>query len=215
MLYAKDAPGIQLLTEEERQVSLAATLAERPSGPIWIFGYGSLIWNPALKFSERRVARIDGWHRSFCMSIIAGRASRETPGLMLGLDQGGNCLGCAYRLDEADIGAELTMLWRREMQCRAAYIPKWVNLIGDDGLLFGNAIAFTINPDGEKYAGRVPIEIAADRIAKATGGLGSCADYLLQTRDVLRAHGIPDTNLEEIAHQVVSLQANAEFKSAA
>lgn len=55
----------------------------KPVGDVWIFGYGSLIWNSAFKTIERKVARIDGWHRAFCMSIVAGRASPSAPGLML------------------------------------------------------------------------------------------------------------------------------------
>jgi cation transport protein ChaC len=205
-IYMQDAPGLRLLTEEERAESVASTLAMRPDGDVWIFGYGSLIWNPAFKTVERRTARVEGWHRSFCMSIIAGRASPSSPGLMLGLDKGGHCLGSAFRLDEADVASELTLLWRREMLCRGAYIPRWLELIGEDGLAFGHAIAFTINPKGEKYAGDMPTDAAVSRLATASGGLGSCADYLFQTRDGLRAHGIPDPALERLAIRVEAAQ---------
>lgn len=201
-IYMRDAPGLQLSTEGERAESIAATLAMRPDGDVRVFGYGSLIWNPALKFVERRDARVEGWHRSFCMSIIAGRASPSSPGLMLGLDQGGHCLGSAFRVDEADLASELTLLWRREMLCRGAYIPRWLKLIGEDGLAFGHAIAFTINPRGEKYVAGMPIDSVVDRIATASGGIGSCANYLFQTRDGLRACGISDTALETLAIRV-------------
>lgn len=205
-IYMQDAPGLRLLTEEEREESIASTLAMRPDGDVWIFGYGSLIWNPAFKTVERRTARVEGWHRSFCMSIIAGRASPASPGLMLGLDKGGHCLGSAFRVDEDDVTSELTLLWRREMLCRGAYIPRWLELIGEDGLTFGHAIAFTINPKGEKYAGDMPTDAAVSRLATAFGGLGSCADYLFQTRDGLRAHGIPDPALEHLAIRVEAAQ---------
>lgn len=200
-IYAKDAPGIRLLSEADRANSLAKILATRPAGDIWIFGYGSLIWNPALKTAEQRIARLNGWHRAFCMSIIAGRASISNPGLMLGLDEGGHCLGTAYRLDHTDIESELPLLWRREMQCRA-YIPRWVELFGPDGPTFGHAIAFTMDSDCEKYAGRLPTETMVQRLATAKGGLGSCADYLFQTRDSLRANGIPDAKIERLAARV-------------
>jgi cation transport protein ChaC len=205
-IYMQDAPSLRLLTEEERTESLASTLAMRPDGDEWIFGYGSLIWNPAFKTVERRTARVEGWHRSFCMSIIAGRASPSAPGLMLDLDKGGHCLGSAFRLNESDVASELVLLWRREMLCRGAYIPRWIELVGEDGLAFGHAIAFTINSDGEKYAGNMPIEAAVRRLATASGGLGSCADYLFQTRDGLRAHGIPDPALEHLAIRVEAAQ---------
>lgn len=201
-IYMQDAPGLRLLTERERQDSLASTMQAKPVGDVWVFGYGSLIWNPAFKTTERRTARVDGWHRAFCMSIVAGRASPSAPGLMLGLDRGGHCLGSAFRLADDDVIPELTLLWRREMLCRGAYIPKWVELHAEDGAVFGHAIAFTINPEGEKYAGKMSLETAVRRLATASGGLGSCADYLFQTRDGLRAHGIPDLALEKLAKDV-------------
>ncbi|WP_074830768.1 MULTISPECIES: gamma-glutamylcyclotransferase [Bradyrhizobium] len=201
-IYLRDAPYLRLLSEEEREASLDAMLRAKPEGSVWIFGYGSLIWNPAVKFVERRLAKVEGWHRSFCMSIVAGRASPASPGLMLGLDGGGECLGSAFRLDDADVRSELSLLWRREMLCRGAYVPRWLELRDEDGVGFGHAVAFTIDPEGEKYAGNVPAEVAVRRLASASGGLGSCADYLFQTRDGLRAHGIPDLALEHLANRV-------------
>jgi glutathione-specific gamma-glutamylcyclotransferase len=213
--YLQDSPALALLTDEERAASLASIMAARPDGDVWVFGYGSLIWNPAFKSVEQRTARIEGWHRAFCMSITAGRASPSGPGLMLGLDGGGHCLGSAFRLDEADMTSELVLLWRREMTCRGAYIPRWVELVGEDGVAFGYAIAFTINPEGEKYAGDMPSEMAVQRLATASGGLGSCADYLFQTRDVLRAHGIPDAALEQLADRVATAQGADRIGKAA
>ena len=214
-IYERDAPGIRLTTEAERATCLAATLARRPRGEVWVFGYGSLIWNPALKAVGRRTARVDGWHRAFCMSIVAGRARPAAPGLMLALDAGGYCCGTAYRLHEDDVVAELTMLWRREMLCRGAYVPTWVELIGDDGSRFGHAIAFTMNPKSEKYAGNMPIEAVVHRLATAAGGLGSCADYLFQTRDGLHAHGIPDAHLDLLAARVAAVRRSATSPQAA
>ena len=121
---------------------------------------------------------------------------------MLGLDRGGECLGSAFRLAAADVRSELTLLWRREMLCRGAYVPRWLQLHGEDGVGFGHAVAFTIDPESEKYAGDMPAEVAVRRLATASGGLGSCADYLFRTRDGLRAHGIPDPALERLANQV-------------
>jgi cation transport protein ChaC len=140
-VYMQDAPSLRLLTEGERQESLVATMKAKPAGDVWVFGYGSLIWNPAFKTIERRTARIEGWHRAFCMSIVAGGASPSAPGFMLGLDRGGHCLGSAFRLANDDVIPELTLLWRREMLCRGAYIPKWLELHAEDGTVFGNAIA--------------------------------------------------------------------------
>jgi ChaC-like protein len=82
-MVARDAPAMQLLSEQARAVSLHTTLAG-PSGDAWLFGYGSLIWNPMIHTVERRTARIEGWHRAFCVSTLAGRGSIDNPGLVLG-----------------------------------------------------------------------------------------------------------------------------------
>ena len=77
--------------------SLSHTLSQAPRGDVWIFAYGSLIWNPIFPFAEKRVARIYGLHRSFCLWSRVGRGTRENPGLVLGLDDGGSCSGLALR----------------------------------------------------------------------------------------------------------------------
>lgn len=204
-IVARDAPGLRLLTEEERAASLRATLAERPPGDVWLFGYGSLIWNPTIHSVERRTARIAGWHRAFCLSIRAGRGTAERPGLMLGLDAGGDCTGVAFRIAEEMLEAELALIWRREMVA-GSYVPRWVDALDREGRRFGSAIAFTIDAAGEQYAGGLAHEIVVERLATASGALGSAAEYLFQTRDGLRAHGIPDPELERLAASVEAAQ---------
>lgn len=205
-MLARDAPHLRLLTEAERAESLRATLAARPEGDVWLFAYGSLIWNPTIRAVGQRTARIEGWHRAFCLSTIAGRGTLELPGLVLGLDAGGHCEGLAFRLAEEDLEGELTLIWRREMVA-TAYVPRWVDLLDREGRRFGGAIAFTIDPASPHYAGDLAEEAVIGRLAKAAGNLGSSAEYLLQTRDGLRAHGIPDPHLEELAARVEAHRA--------
>lgn len=200
-MLARDAPHLRLLTEPERAESLRATLAARPEGDVWLFAYGSLIWNPTIHAVEQRTSRIEGWHRAFCLSTVAGRGTLELPGLVLGLDAGGHCEGLAFRLAEEDLEGELTLIWRREMVA-TAYVPRWVDLLDREGRRFGGAIAFTIDPASPHYAGNLAEEAVIGRLAKAAGNLGSSAEYLFQTRDGLRAHGIPDPELEELAARV-------------
>ena len=202
-MMAASAPGLRLLTDEERAASLAATLARRPEqgGGVWLFAYGSLIWNPALHYDERRLARVHGWHRSFCLLTRAGRGTPDNPGLVLGLDRGGACTGAAFRVPEPLVEEELALLWRREM-LSGSYQPRWVRVRGADGVLFGHAIAFTIHRDGENYAGALAEAEVVRRLATARGALGSAADYLFRTADGLRGLGIPDARIERLARQV-------------
>ena len=202
-LVAESSPLLRILTDEERAASLAETLAARPPGPLWLFAYGSLIWNPAIHTEERRLARIHGWHRCFCLSTIAGRGTPELPGLVLGLDRGGACTGAAFRIAEPLIQSELTLLWRREMLA-GSYRPTWVPVRDPAGARFGHAIAFTIRRDGEYYTNLGP-ETLVHRLATATGALGSSADYLFQTVAGLQALGLHDRPLERLAEAVRAL----------
>jgi cation transport protein ChaC len=205
-MVAKIAPNLKLLTEAERAASLRATLAARPPGDAWLFGYGSLIWNPTIHSVERRTARIVGWHRAFCVSIRAGRGTWEKPGLVLGLDAGGSCTGVAFRIAEDVLESELSLLWRREMLA-GSYVPRWLDVLDPLGVRFGSAITFTINPTCEQYAGNLARDVIVQRLATATGPLGSAADYLFRTRDGLREQGIPDPELERLAAYVEAAQA--------
>lgn len=207
-LVAAGAPGLRILTDAERAASLAATLAARPPSPngaphtgVWLFAYGSLIWNPALEFDDRRLARIHGWHRSFCLSTVAGRGTPEAPGLVLALDRGGACTGAAFHIPEPLVSRELELLWRREM-LSGSYQPRWVPLRAPDNTRYGPAITFTIRRDGPYYTPRLPDSHLIPRLATTAGALGSSADYLLHTRDSLRSLGIHDPGIERLAAAV-------------
>ena len=113
-MVARDAPSVRILSESERRDSLLRTLAAKPRDDVWLFGYGSLIWNPTVDFVERRVARVTGWHRAFCLATPAARGSLDNPGLVLGLDAGGCCDGVAFRISGEIVESELAMLWKRE-----------------------------------------------------------------------------------------------------
>ncbi|MFG1181679.1 gamma-glutamylcyclotransferase [Xanthobacter versatilis] len=202
-IAARDAPALRVLTDAERAASLRATLDARPDGDAWLFAYGSLIWNPTVHAQEHRTARIEGWHRAFCLTTVLGRGTTDNPGLTLGLDEGGVCHGVALRIDDAILERELSILWRREM-LSGAYVPRWLDVFDADGARFGSAISFTIDRASCQYAGRLPRAEIIHRLANASGAIGSAADYLFQTCEGLRALGIPDPVLEALAEEVAA-----------
>lgn len=206
-LIGDGIPGLRVLTAEERAASLAAALRCRPAAGrgagAWVFAYGSLIWNPAIDTIEQRLARVHGWHRSFCLSARVGRGSPEEPGLLLGLDRGGACAGAALLIAEDRLEEELAILWRREM-LSGSYAPRWVVVRDPAGVAFGHAIAFTIRRDGDWYAGGLVEEQMVARLATARGALGSSAEYLFHTRDGLRSLGIVDRRIERLATAVAA-----------
>ena len=202
-LLAKLLPGVRVLTDEERRASLDAILAARPEhgDGVWLFAYGSLIWNPTIHYRARRLVRARDWHRSFCLYARAGRGTPENPGLMLGLKPGGACTGAAFRIEEALVEQELDVLWRREMVAEG-YIPRWLTIEDAEGREIGGAIAFTINPAGAAYCGDLPEAEVVRLLATARGGLGTAAEYLFNTRDGLRQMGIADEFVERLAELV-------------
>ncbi|GBD43097.1 hypothetical protein HRbin40_00562 [bacterium HR40] len=191
---------VRILSDEEIDASLRATLEARPEeGPVRVFAYGSLIWNPTVRYRDRQIACISGYRRRFCLRTILGRGSPERPGLMLGLDHGGSCRGVVYTLAEEDCEEELRLLWRREM-VTGAYRPRWLRARVPNGMV--SAIAFTIERRHERYCRELSDSEMLDMLATGEGPLGRACDYLYDTARHLRTLGIPDRQLEELAERV-------------
>ncbi|CCK07305.1 gamma-glutamylcyclotransferase [Cronobacter sakazakii] len=195
-----------LWTPEQRAASLAATLACRPENePVWIFGYGSLMWNPAMVFEERCAATLNGWHRAFCLRLTAGRGSACKPGRMLALKEGGATTGVAYRLPEAELETELTLLWKREM-ITGCYLPGWCRLTLDDGRTV-HALVFIMDPSHPLYEADTRPATIAPLIARASGPLGTNAQYLFSLEQELKKLGMCEASLVELASEVRACQA--------
>src|ERR1700712_2158720 len=62
-------PSVDLVPDAQHRRSVQQMLRDRPdgAGDGWLFGYGSLIWNPMVRFTARRVATVPGYHRRFCV----------------------------------------------------------------------------------------------------------------------------------------------------
>ena len=198
-IVARSNPGVRILSDAERAASLRAILDARPEHGtgLWVFAYGSLIWNPLLEIEREQLAVAVGWHRAFCLLAKSGRGTPENPGLMLGLREGMRCIGAVLRIAEAKLDVELDLLWRREMVADG-YIPRWVPIEDAQGEPMGHAIAFTINPEGPGYCGDLPETETVRRLATASGRLGTAAEYLFRTRDGLRAMGMMDPFVERL-----------------
>jgi len=193
------------LSAEERDASLKLALDRyAPGEEAWVFAYGSLMWNPAIEFAERSIAKIDGWRRSFCFWTPLGRGTPELPGLMLALESGGDCEGIAYRLAPHQVRSELAILWNREM-LSGVYQARWVPTKLRDGRTV-NAVTFVVDDGHCQYCGDLPIEKAAHHIAFAEGRRGACRDYLANTAAHARALGIHDDYIEDLVTRVGSLR---------
>jgi len=190
------APGLRVRTDAQIAECLDAVLAGHPPDQdVWLFGYGSLMWNPAMHFAERRGGRVLGWHRKYCLWLEAGRGSPENPGLMLGLDRGGGAAGVLFRMPAEQARAELLLPFRREL-FTYSYEARWVVVATADGPV--RAVTFVVNRNGPRYVHRLDLERVAHHIATASGSLGSCLEYLHRTLESLDALGLNDRMLREV-----------------
>lgn len=195
------------LTAEQQAASFAAALAQWDgASPVWLFGYGSLIWNPEVTYDRRFAARVHGYHRRLCLWSRVNRGTLECPGLVAGLDRGGSCAGVAYRLPATTARAELERLWDREM-FMGSYAPRWIgcrldNAAADrphEGSLV-SALAFVVRRDAANYAGKLnEAQILAVFASGSCGRYGTSLDYLIRTVAALREHGLRDPHLERLA----------------
>jgi cation transport protein ChaC len=207
-IYLAAAEPGHTLSEEQLSQSLTSTLAAKPKGAgWWVFGYGSLLWNPIFPVAESRVAVVRGLHRRFCLWSLALRGTRACPGLVLGLMPGGSCRGVVYRLPAPIAIDELHLLWRREMVV-GSYHPRWVRVDAEGRSL--HALAFVVKRDHRQCAGKLSLDAEAKVIAEAVGAGGSSLDYLERTRVALIAHGVVDPYLERIAAKVALQRAQRD-----
>ena len=204
---SRASADVALRSDAEIEASLDAMLASHPAGQdVWLFGYGSLMWNPAMHYAESRPGVVRGWHRSYCLWAHMGRGSPEAPGLMLALDRGGSSAGMLFRFPAATARDELLLPWRREM-FTGGYLARWVRVDIETGPV--RAATFVANRAYKRYAGRLDEATIAAHLAVAGGSLGTCIEYLEQTLAVLRAHGRTDHRLERLDRLVLRASAAA------
>ena len=173
---------------------------------LWVFGYGSLIWNPGFAHLRAEVARLPGWHRSFCMTSIHYRGTATAPGLVLALDRadGGYCDGLAFEVDAALREETLANLRTREL-ISYAYCEEWLDVTLASGPRV-QALAYVINRDHDQYSGALPLEGQAQIIARSCGERGPNCDYLYATTDHLAKLGIADADLDWLSARVRQLR---------
>ena len=174
---------------------------------LWVFGYGSLMWDPGFAFVERQVARLDGWHRSFCMKSIHYRGTPEDPGLVLALDRapGGACHGVAFGVSAAAQAATLAYLHEREL-ISDAYLEERLPLRLSDGRRV-TAVTYVIDQAHPQYCAGLELETQAAIIARCRGQTGTNADYLWNPAAHLAELGLRDPDLDWLAARVRQLAA--------
>ena len=173
---------------------------------VWVFGYGSLIWEPGFAFSSRQIARLEGYQRSFCMRSIHHRGTVAHPGLVLALDEGaGDCEGVAFEIPAGIAEESLEYLRAREL-ISAAYLEQRVAIRLEDGREV-EAVTYVIDRDHDQYCAGLSLEDQARIISHAVGGRGPNAEYLFNTAAHLAELGLQDPDLDWLSARVRALRA--------
>lgn len=163
--------------------------------PLWIFGYGSLLWRREFEVDAEAPAQVHGWHRAFRMRSRVNRGTPEQPGLVFALMAGGSCRGAVFRIPAQRAEVELRQLWQREMPT-GVYDPRWLPCRTPDGPI--QALAFTLHRRSPGHTGRLADGQMRHILTHARGRYGSTLDYLRETAMELRRRGIHDREVERL-----------------
>ena len=172
---------------------------------LWVFAYGSLMWHPGFDYLERVPARIVGLHRSLCVYSLHHRGTPENPGLVLGLDQGGECRGIAYRVPVRGRAKTLAYLRSREqitMVYRETIRP--IVLAGDPERRV-RALVYVVDRGHAQYAGELSLDQQLHYVRQGHGRSGANRDYVLATVKELEAQGCRDEELHLLAERLKGL----------
>ena len=192
-----------LPTDAEYAAAVSALLAGAPaSGEVWIFAFGSLIWNPGFEHVEERLATLHGWRRSFCIGWVElYRGTPERPGIMLGLDRGGSCRGVVLRLPKETARENLDIVFRREHPIRwETPHMYWATVRTQQGPV--RALVVRTHRSHPLFLPGLPEDVVVETLATAVGERGSMAEYLRSTVEHLEALGIHDRYLWRLQERV-------------
>ena len=180
---------------------------ENAPGDLWVFAYGSLMWRPGFDFVERIPARMIGAHRSLCVLSHIHRGTPERPGLVLGLDRGGNCRGIAYRVTESRRADVVNYLRERE-QGTAVYRESMRSVwMMDEPKYQVAALCYVVDRSHPQYAGRLSLDQQLHHVRQGHGRSGPNRDYVVSTVKALEALGFRDRSLHLLAERLKGAHA--------
>ena len=183
---------------------------EQSGEDLWVFAYGSLMWRPGFDFLERRTARLVGAHRALCVYSFVHRGTPEKPGLVLGLDRGGNCRGIAYRVAAGKRAATIDYLRAREQVTkvyREAQRSVWLD---DDPQQSVHALCYVVDRGHRQYAGQLTLTQQLHFVRQGHGRSGNNRDYVLAAVKEIEAQGYRDDGLRRLAEQLKGIHEAAE-----
>ena len=191
-------------------MEIAQFLDRLPRGDLWVFGYGSLMWSPGFRASEKSAALVRGYHRALCILSHRYRGTPEKPGLVMGLCRGGSCWGMAFRVPAARVRRVLAALWKREMLNRV-YQPTLIPVVVAPGHRI-QALAFVADTGHRQFVRELDLRGRARLVAQGIGQRGRCVDYIRNTLEHMLALGVDDPHLSRVLDVALSLPSGGKRK---
>lgn len=201
MAQAGRGPGWRH-SDAEREARRQAMLAARPGPDLWVFAYGSLMWDPGFRYAEVRVGHLVGHARRFCLlDTFGARGTADQPGLQAGLDEvpGGSCTGLVFRIAADLVDHESEIVWRREAMADT-YLPRLLPVETAEGPV--QALAFVANPASADIARDLPHEVVVRYLATGEGMFGTSRDYMENVAAQLDRLGLDDPDLTALVAEV-------------
>ena len=196
MRFDKETDSMRTMTNEDLLNSIKKILhGHNLDDGIWLFGYGSLMWNPDFEMVEKISGEIEGYHRKLCLKSLVYRGTPDYHGLVFGLEIGYSCQGMCFRIAPEKIKTELMKVWEREMFADT-YIPKWIKVKTNRAYI--SAVTFVINNKHDHYLPNLEFNEVVERVVRAKGKRGSCHDYVKNTVKHLKKFGLRDKHLERL-----------------
>lgn len=169
----------------------------KPSQNVWVFGYGSLMWNPGFDYLDVKLARIYGVHRAPCIYSWVHRGTQERPGIVMGLAHGGACVGKAFEISAERADETIDYLRSRELVTNV-YLERIRPVHLETGEKI-NAVTYIADTRHQQYAGHLTKKQLVNQISGAVGKSGDNESYILDTANHLKELGIRDRMMEKIA----------------
>lgn len=205
---ALGAPPDWRYTDAQREAMRRGTFAGRAADDLWVFAYGSLMWDPGIRFAEIRRAHLRGYARHFCLKDVYGaRGSPQTPGLLAALVRGQGCDGLVFRVLKEHVDEETEVLWRREMPL-PGYVADFFDVETAAGSV--HALGFVADHAAEKIIPDIDRAEQISYISTASGFAGSNLEYLENLADHLTALGIEDTDLFALLRDVRQVKSRGQ-----
>ena len=192
----------------KRQVQFTqGDLQKEKRADVWIFGYGSLIWNPGFTFKKRQVGFIQGWSRRFYQGSIDHRGTPGTPGRVATLvaEPEATCWGIAYHISEYVAESVFSYLDHREKGGFERHLESFHPVHSARSSFAHQVIVYVARHDNPNYLGPATLTEMALQIFNSSGPSGPNVEYLIMLANSLRSLGVVDEHVFELEQHVHAL----------